>query len=412
MRSLFLLSILMVGSSNLFAQSVYYPDCMLGALGLRVSDSTTRQILANAAIYLQASDSTKKEVMNAEGGYKIEIRKGIVQGLKVYNNGVLDTKQYYKAYPYVLPLGLTFADSVGVEDNLLFNQDFTTATQSTTGEIRATALLLNGKRFRVASGFSPAWYYFGLSKDYLQKSGFSRNQYFAFSHLPATASGKFLSMPQSCGSYSADRPTIGSQYSFVDSLAFLDIWLGFARIGAYPVRQYTNGGLDLGFRVRAPVSRQKAWPLMHIFAFQLQSHSYQGFSDVDNGPTFNSFSLDYGLSFYPFKTVVLAKSIRPFFDITTGPVLFSNSKFVLADSLGGGRPRSLNNLSWQYKMGGGIAIEAPARHFISLGVYYGQALSARYYRIDQLGSGNPVFRRGSTPFGSLNFRVIYSIRLL
>jgi hypothetical protein len=77
MRASFLFIFLVLSSAGVFAQSLYYPDCMLGALGMRVADSTTRQILANSAIYLQASDSTKKEVMNSEK--RIAMTKSLVE---------------------------------------------------------------------------------------------------------------------------------------------------------------------------------------------------------------------------------------------------------------------------------------------------------------------------------------------
>jgi hypothetical protein len=380
---------------------------------MRVTDTATRAILANAAIIVKAGDSAKSSVVSLSEGYGVLLQKGTVDGIWLYNTGNKDDDGEYQAYKYVLPLGLTFADSVGIEDNQLFFHDATYTRDYGTWAIKESILKANGTVFKLIAGYDYPWHYFNLPKETIKNGKITRNKFFMFRAIRPNASVEYLELPQSCGYFDTTKPRYGNNYVFRDSLRYADGWFGVTSVGNYLQKQELGVGAEIGLRIRLPVSKTKRLPLMHSFGFCATDQSYKGFADVTNGPSFNSYTLEYGVSYFPFNNLVISGKLRPFFDVSTGPVLFTSSRYMQADStIGRVFAKGRANFSWQYRIGGGLALQRRNFSHLSLSVYYGQALNARYYDINNLGNGNYDLKNKSAPFGAIYFRLMYSLRLI
>ena len=122
MRTLLVLLSTLLSSGLLFAQALTYPaECMVALLGRQPNDPEVEQVLAQAGILIPGD--RKGSFDNLAQGYSMVLSAtGAINSITFYNDSVKVGRKLYQGYKGALPFGFTFADSLGVEENLIFNQ--------------------------------------------------------------------------------------------------------------------------------------------------------------------------------------------------------------------------------------------------------------------------------------------------
>lgn len=315
---LILTLVLGLGSNAAFLQSAYaqalaqaqpQADCMIRLLGKPLSSDSVRQALAELGIVYKPEAARMSMISMPKEGVLLRTNGFVLTEIQLFNDSIPYRGVTYRQFRGYLPLGMTFADSVGVEENLLMRQEGVEYDQTDDGLNYADMLTIsNGTGYHFQQGFLPAQTYFAYKRMY-PNLRMHRTLYYRFIYVPKPR-GRYLDLPLICGNFMGGNFKTGLKASRIDSAFYFSIYAGYrgiANTGA--VRSALEDGGYLGLNVMFPFGKKYAPPLYNVIGFDYAGYSYRDSTNTyrvvnnnNSAPTHNQFSLYYGLAYMPWRT--------------------------------------------------------------------------------------------------------------
>jgi hypothetical protein len=277
---------------------------MMGLLGKSLTSDSVRQALADLGIRYKSEFATHAALPMPKEGVLLRTAGGILTEIVLFNDSVPYLGQTYKRFAGTVPLGLTWADSLGVEENLLFRQRGSDYRLNVDGVNYASILTQSGTTtYNLQQGYLPAQTYF-YYKNRQPKLRLNRNLYYRFEWVP-NPHGPYLKLPLICGqsrggAFSSDVFTNKS-----DSAWYFSLRGGYRNLSrGKGIRSALDDGAYFGLELLFPVNNKISPPLHQVAGLDYASYTYRDSistlrTDQNNVPSHTQFSLYYGFAYMP-----------------------------------------------------------------------------------------------------------------
>lgn len=348
------------------------PDCMIRLLGKPLSSDSVRQALAELGIVYKPEAAHMAMISLPKEGVLLRTNGHVLTEIQLFNDSIPYRGVTYRRFRGYLPLGMTFADSVGVEENLLMRQEGVEYDQTDDGLNYADILTIsNGVGYHFQQGFLPAQTYYGYKRMY-PNLRMHRTLYYRFIYEPKPR-GHYLDLPLICGSSLGGNFKTGLRASRIDSAFFMSFYAGYrgiANTGA--VRSALNDGGYLGLSVMVPFGSKYAPPLYNVIGFDYAGYNYRDStktyrvsSNNNSEPTHNQFSLYYGLAYMPWRT--RRPGIVPMAQLVGGAQFDYSSSVQWYNNTPNWKSSSA---SFYYQVGAGAGYQFKSGNILQLMVHY------------------------------------------
>jgi len=365
---------------KVYPQALVQPDCMLTFLGKPLKSDSVRTALSVFGIVITQEEAQQAKIAKPADGYLLKTTEGILNEIVLFNDSVTYQGQVFRGYRLGIPHGLTFDDSVGVEENLLFRQKAANYKETSDGKYLVSVLTLSdGITYQLEQAYTPANAYFYYKRQY-PKQRVKRNLYFRYSRV-TTPKGPYLKLPLYCGSSSGGSFSTGVFANRTDSAYYFGIYSGGRGLSrAKGMRQSVNDGSFFGINLFFPVNAKLSPPLAHIAGFDYASYNYRDSTKTlrtssDGEPSHNQLSFYYGLGYIP-----LMKENTGFLPVAQAVVgaQFDYSPLLFVYSNEPAKRSRSSSLFYQFGVGGGYKFESGL--ILQLMAHYRATKFVRYLR--------------------------------
>ncbi len=376
-------------------------DCLIKTLGRPSGDSTVVQAFQAMGL---TPPNQPGGLNNTRQGVRVTLRKGLIESLVFLNDSVRQADEVYRGYRGELPFGLTFADSLGIEENRLFNED--AAYQASRdvgidGLVRYVAGLKvesSGQSYRMEMRFMPARYYFELKRAWPGQPNLKRTYWYRFMREAEPVRGKYLELPLVCdggqGGYVARQ-----RYLNTDSAWGVKLEITVPSLGRGFLKEHVQGtGVGVGIVLHAPLSRRYSPPIRQQFGFSFTGFDYKGFSDVEDAPSLSRYSLIYGLYAQPRHGLAHGSwgGLYPYLDARLTGDLFVNDRIRASDE----SFQEPANVTWGTHAGAGMVYQT-GNFLAGAGAGYTYCRRASYIEVLRDGPDIYAVRKARSAYRAL-----------
>ena len=403
--------------SKVEAQTLVQPDCMLTFLGKSLRSDSVRTTLAAFGMFITQEEAKHARIAKPTDGYLLKTTDGILNEIVLFNDSVTYQGQVFRGYRLGIPHGLTFDDSVGVEENLLFRDKAANYKQTSDGKYLVSVLAVSdGITYQLEQVYTPANGYFYYKRQY-PKQRVKRNLYFRYSRV-TTPKGPYLQLPLYCGTSTGASLSTGIFANSADSAYYFGLYAGYRGLSrAKGMRKSIYDGGFFGINLFFPINNRLSPPLAHVAGFDYASYNYKDSTKTlrtssDGEPTHNQLSFYYGLGYIP-----LLRQSAGFLPLAQAVVgaQFDYSPSILVYSNEPAKRSRSSSLFYQFGVGGGYKFESGL--ILQLMAHYRATKFVRYLRYNTFaydaasGAEYPNLQVFGTKLSSISIEVNLRINL-
>ncbi len=357
--------------------TVAQPDCMLQLLGRPLTDPAVREAFLSHGIAIRPESVKLPLIAMPQQGVLLRTSAGVVTEIRLFNDSIPHSGATYRQFRGALPLGLTFSDSVGLEENRLFQQRGAEFTQTSEGINTAQILTLSdGLAYHFQQAYLPAMWYHAYKRSN-PSVRLHRTLWYGFK-LEREPKGRYISLPLWCGPGPFGSLSNGMLADRRDSSYFVSFSAGYKGLAeSGRIRRALRDGFTMGLDLNFPAGKRISPPLMHLVGFNYAIHNYADSTSLvrladNSAPSHTTFSLHYGLAWMPWGR---RPGLVPWVQLIGGPQ-FDNSP-TLQFYQNGATVRSSSS-TWFYQLGGGLGYQWRSGNVVQLMAQYRNARFVRF----------------------------------